>query len=135
MIDPDPDIHLPAAKALCLFSAATVSLEPNPAVLARYEDPHVVLPLARLFLHYSINGHFFTDGQLLNDLGKIIHLPSVIVASRYDVTTPPEAAWTLHKAWPGSTYTVVRNGAHGLSDPDVARAFLGCTEELKDAVS
>jgi proline iminopeptidase len=134
LIDTDPAVHLPTAKALCLFSAASVSMEPNPEVLARYEDPDVILPLARLFLHYCVNDHFFSDGQLLRDLGRIAHLPCLIVASRYDVTTPPEAAWTLHKAWPGSRLTIVRNGAHGLSDEQVARAFLDCTETLKEFV-
>ncbi|QMW23787.1 prolyl aminopeptidase [Sandaracinobacteroides saxicola] len=132
LIDPDPAVHLPAARALCLFSAATVSLEPNPEALARYEDPEITLPLARLFLHYCVNDHFFVAGQLLRDLGRVAHLPCAIVAARHDVTTPPEAAWTLHKAWPGSTYTVVRDGAHGLSDPQVARAFLDCIEQLKE---
>lgn len=131
LIDPDPAVHLPAARALCLFSAATTALQPSPEVLARYDDPDTTLPLARLFSHYCVNGHFLESGQLERDLHRIAHLPCEIVSSRYDVTTPPEAAWTLHKAWPGSHFSLVRNGAHGLSDPDVARAFLTCTEQLK----
>lgn len=132
VIDPDPGIHLPAATALCLFSAATVALEPSAETLARYRDRDTVLPLARLFLHYSVNAHFMTPGQLLAGIERIAHLPCRMVAARYDVTTPPEGAWTLHKAWPGSHFTLVRNGAHGLSDPDVGRAFFDCIEQLKE---
>lgn len=131
LMDPDPAVHAPAAKATCLFSAATTALVPSPEVIARYDDLDITLPLARLFLHYSVNGHYFAPDQLLMELGRIEHLPCAIVSSRYDVTTPPEAAWTLHKSWPGSSFTLVRNGAHGLSDPDVARAFIECTERLK----
>lgn len=131
LMDPDPAIHLPAAKVLCHFSAATVTIKPDPAKLAAYDDPDVILPLARFFLHYITEGYFLRPGQILEDLPRITHLPCFIVGGRYDVTTPAEGPWTLHKAWPNSTITIVNNGAHGLSDPDVARAFLASNEALK----
>lgn len=135
VMDPDPAIHLPAAKALCLFSAATVAIAPDPARLAVYDDPDIVLPLARLFLHYGANGWFLQPGELLANLDRIGHLPCAIVSGRYDVTTPPEAAWTLHKLWPRSSLTIVPHGAHGLSDPDVSRAFLASHESLKARIA
>jgi proline iminopeptidase len=131
LMNPDKAVHLPAARAICLFSAATVGLSPDPAVVARYDNPDLALPLARLFLHYSVNRHFLQPNQLLNDLSRIRHLPCAIQSSRYDVTTPPEAAWTLHKAWPGSTFNIVGQGAHSLSDPAVAKAFLDTVESMK----
>jgi proline iminopeptidase len=131
LIAPDPAIHLPAARAICMFSAATVGLSPDPALLARYENPEHSLPLARLFLHYSVNHHFLRPNQLLDDLARIRHLPCAIQNSRYDVTTPTEAAWTLHKAWPGSTFQLVVEGAHSASDPTVARAMLNAIESMK----
>ena len=48
------------------------------------------------------------------------------------MTTPPEAAWTLHKAWPGSTIDIVRDGAHSTADPSVARAMLNAVETIKE---
>jgi proline iminopeptidase len=132
LMDPNPAIHLPAARAVCMFSAATVGLSPDPAVLERYENPDNSLPLARLFLHYSVNRHFLRSNQLLDNLSRIRHLPCAIQSSRYDVTTPPEAAWTLHKAWPGSTIDIVRDGAHSTADPSVARAMLNAVETIKE---
>lgn len=131
LMDADPAVHLPAARALCLFSAATVNRVPSAETIAAYEDPDVTLPLARLFVHYSVNRFFLAPDELLERLHRIAHLPAFLVAGRYDVTTPVESAWTLHKAWPGSELAIVADGAHGLQDESMARAFLAANESLK----
>jgi proline iminopeptidase len=131
LMDPDPRIHLPAAKALCMFSAATVARRPSPAQAAAYDDPDVALPLARLFTHYSANGFFLGPNQLLEGLDVLVDKPCAILGGRYDVTTPMECAWRLHRAWPGSTLTIQEDGAHALSDPASARARLDARETMK----
>lgn len=132
--DTDPAVHLPAAKALCLYSAATVNIIASAETIASYEDPEVALPLARLFVHYCVNDFFLGPDELLSNLNRISHLPCELVVGRYDVTTPCEAAWTLHKAWPGSTLTIVPDGAHGLAEPATARAFLAANERMKERI-
>jgi proline iminopeptidase len=131
LMSPDPAIHGPAATALCHFSAATVNVVPNPATLDSYRDLNVALPLARLFLHYNSNDYFLPQGQLLRDLHRIRHLPCQIISGRYDVTTPVESAWALHKAWPGSTIRILKDAAHGWSDESFARAILAAHEAMK----
>lgn len=132
LMDPRPAVHLPAARALCLFSAATVGAAPNPTLAAAYDEPAVALPLARLYLHYSANAWFLRPNQLLDELDRIVHLPCALAAGRGDVTTPPDMAWTLHKAWPGSTLEIVEGGAHSLADEPMARAFLAAIERMKE---
>lgn len=132
LTDPDPRVHLSAAHALVLFSAATVGVAPNPALVGAYDDPDVSLPLARLYLHYSHNGWFFRPNQLLEDLHRIVHLPCALATGRNDVTTPPDMAWTLHRAWPGSTLEIVDGAAHSLADEPMARAYLAAIERMKD---
>lgn len=134
LMDSDPAVCLPVAKALCLFSAATVTVEPNPEIVARYEDPAVTLPLARLFLHYNVNRYFLAPGQLLHELARIEHLPCALVGGRYDVTTPVDAAWALHRRWPGSSLEIVPGGAHGLSEPAMAQAFFDAVETMKGRI-
>jgi proline iminopeptidase len=131
LMDPVSTIHLPAAKAVCIFSASTVGTQPSAGAFAAYDDPDVALPLARLFVHYCASDHFLQPNQLLEDLAAIRHLPCAIQASRYDVTTPAEAGWALHKAWPGSDFKLVSNGAHSLADESVAQAMLDCIESIK----
>jgi proline iminopeptidase len=129
---PDPEICEEAAFNLCLFSAATVGVAPDPEAIARYRDPAVSLPLARLALHYNVNRFFLRPGQHLDELHRITHLPCTIVSGRYDVTTAAEGGWTLHKAWPGSTREVVGGAAHRLGQPEMAWAFLAAIEVMKD---
>lgn len=135
LLDPDPTVHLAAAKALCLYSAATVNVAPSPELAASYDDPEVALPLARLFVHYAFNGFFLAPDEILTNLHRVSHLPCELVAGRYDVTTPCEAAWTLHKAWPGSNLTIVADGAHGIADPSSAAATLAANERMKEWIS
>ncbi|QGN55652.1 prolyl aminopeptidase [Novosphingobium sp. Gsoil 351] len=131
ILDLDPAVHMPAALALCLYSAATVGLQPSEETLKLYGDPNVALPLARLFLHYSANVHFLEPGQLLKDIDRIADKPCTILGGRYDVTTPVARGWALHKAWPGSTFQVNERGAHALSDASTARTVLDAIENAK----
>ena len=50
------------------------------------------------FSHYFVYGGFFkTDGQLLDEVDKIRHIPCTIVQGRYDMACPAETAWNLYK--------------------------------------
>ena len=108
-----------------------MGVQPNAETVKTYDDPAVTVPLARLFLHYSVHRHFLEPGQLLAKLHRIADKPAAILAGRYDVTTPAARGWALHKAWPGSTFTMIEGGAHALSDPPTARAVLDAIEGAK----
>lgn len=36
-----------------------------------------------------------------------------IIQGRYDVVCPPQTAWELHKAWPGSRLFMIPDAGHG----------------------
>jgi len=64
---------------------------------------------ARLENHYFVNGGFLEfDGQILANMGRISHIPGVIVQGRYDMICPPTAAWRLNELWPACDLTMVR---------------------------
>jgi proline iminopeptidase len=69
--------------------------------------------VGRLESHYMANGGFLADDQLIRDLGRIAHLPAVIVQGRYDVICPPLSAYRLHQAWPGSRLRMIPDAGHG----------------------
>lgn len=90
---------------------------------------------ARLENHYFINGGFLEfDGQILSHMGRIKHIPGVIVQGRYDMICPPEAAWRLAESWPGCDLRMVRNAGHALSEPgtsaELVRAMDSIAQEL-----
>lgn len=132
LMDADPAVHGPASEALARFSFATVGMHPIIVPDSKFKDPAFALPLARFFTHFCMNGFFLKDAPLLENVERISHLPCHIAQGRYDVTTPVESAWLLHKAWPGSNLTIVPRGAHALVNAGLARAFLAAIDGLRD---
>ncbi len=75
-------------------------------LMTAQEDIHFVSPDeveesdindAKIWLHYESNHFFLKPNQLVTDLNKIKHIPTVIVHGRYDVLCPVDNAWTLQK--------------------------------------
>jgi proline iminopeptidase len=88
--------------------------------------------LARIEAHYFVNGAFFSpDDQLLRDVGKIRHLPGIIVQGRYDMVCPAVSAWDLHEAWPSSRLVIVPAAGHSADEPGIVSALVEATEEWK----
>ena len=76
---------------------------------------------ARLENHYFMNAGFLDhDGQILDRMDKIAHIPGVIVQGRYDMICPPRSAWNLAQAWPAGELKIVRNAGHALSEPGIS---------------
>jgi proline iminopeptidase len=95
MLCDDPDVYWPAVRAWSRFEGRRVFLLPHD------DEPSsdtLDLGVGRLESHYMANLGFFEDDQLMNNLGRIAHLPCVIVQGRYDVICPPVSAYRLHHA-------------------------------------
>ena len=76
---------------------------------------------ARLENHYFINNGFLEfDGQILANMGRISHIPGVIVQGRYDMICPPTSAWKISELWPECELMMVRNAGHALSEPGIS---------------
>jgi len=89
------------------------------------------LAFARIECHYFVNQGFFeVDGQLLRDVHRIRHIPTVIVQGRYDVVCPMESAWALHRAWPESTLVVVPDAGHSAHEVGITRALVEATDRF-----
>ena len=55
LIDPDPRMHMPAARAWSIYEGACSTLLPNPETVAAFGEDRLALGLAR------IEAHFFTE--------------------------------------------------------------------------
>ena len=128
IMDPDPAVHWPAVRAWSKFEGRRVFLLPQPE-----EAPSDTLDLGvgRMESHYMARGGFFEPDQLMNNVGRIAHLPAVIVQGRYDVICPPVTAWRLHKAWPGSTLKIIQDAGHGAMEQGISKALVAATEQFR----
>ncbi|MFC4908067.1 prolyl aminopeptidase [Actinomadura gamaensis] len=129
LTDPDPGVHVPAALAWTRWEDATCYLVP------RDEDDDVpaAVAVARLENHYFRNGCFLEPGRLLRDAPRLDGIPGVIVNGRYDLLTPPDAAWELHRAWPGSELHLVPDAGHGFDEPGTLDLLIKATDRFRDA--
>ena len=124
LLDDDPAVHLPAARAWAQYEAACVVLWPNAALVERAADDALALPLARLEAYYFANRLFLEEGQLLAQVERIRHLPCVIVQGRYDVVCPPQGAHELARAWPEAECLLVEGAGHSMWEPAILQALL-----------
>jgi proline iminopeptidase len=120
----DPRVIRQAAKTWSIWEGATSFLHMNPDYVAKFEEDEYAAAFARIECHYFINNGFFrTDGQLIENAGRIRHIPAVIVQGRYDVICPMRSAWDLHRAWPEGDLRIVGDAGHSAMEP-------GNTDEL-----
>jgi proline iminopeptidase len=124
----DPQQYWPAARAWSRFEGRRVFLLPQEEETS---SDTLDLGVGRLESHYMANGGFLEDDQLVRDVGRIAHLPAVIVQGRYDVICPPLSAYRLHQAWPGSRLRMIPDAGHGALEHGIARALVAATEQFK----
>jgi len=112
LADPDPAVREEAALRWCAWEDTHPSLATGGGPRLQLRDPKWRLTFARLVTHYWSHGCFLADGEVLANLGRISHLPAMLVHGRLDVSTPLQSAWELHKRWPASRLVVVEDAGH-----------------------
>ena len=119
------------AKAWSQWEASTLSLIPNPTLINDFGNDAFALAFGRIECHYFINRGFFdNDGQLLVGAKKLRGLPGVIVQGRYDVVTPAETAWALHRAWPEAEFEIIPDAGHTGTEPGITDALIRATDRF-----
>jgi proline iminopeptidase len=131
LTDPDPAVHMPAARAWSRYEGSCITLLPDPALVEDFGADAKALSLARLECHYFINHVWLEPDQLLRDVGRVRDIPAAIVQGRYDVVCPLRSADDLARAWPQAQYTIVPDGAHAVTEPGIARELVGVAEAFK----
>jgi proline iminopeptidase len=74
-------------------------------------------------------GFFRSDNQLIEDAGRIAHIPGTIVHGRYDVVTPVKNAWDLAKAWPRAELKIVPDAGHAMTEPGTIHEIVSATDK------
>lgn len=134
LTNPDPAVHLPAARTWSVYEGSCSTLLPNPGLVADFASDRVALGLARIEAHYFRHGIFLPPDFLLANVGRLKDVPGVIVQGRYDAVCPPVSADDLHHAWPEAEYTVVADAGHSAFEPGVRSRLVAATEAFKKRV-
>ncbi len=132
LIDPNPKIHMPAARAFTKYDFSCALLRSDPSFLNKIlEDETTVLGLARTFTYYCKKKFFLKKDELIKNLPRIRHLPSIIVHGRYDTICRASVAYELYQKWPGSKLVFVQDAGHSALEPGIAKALIEAAETFK----
>ncbi len=128
----DPTVRVRAAQAWSSWEGATSYLLTSANYVAKFADGTYAEAFARIECHYFVNRGFFqSDGQLLEDVQRIRHIPAVIVQGRYDVVCPMRSAWDLHRAWPEADLRVVPDAGHSAMERGTVHELVSATDRFR----
>ncbi|MDB5922048.1 MAG: proline iminopeptidase [Betaproteobacteria bacterium] len=131
LTDPDPALHMPAARAWSIYEGSCSTLLASPETVAYFASDVVALGLARIEAHYFSHDIFLPENSLLANIGKLRNIPSVIVQGRYDAVCPIVTADDLHRAWPEARYITVPDAGHSAWEPGICAELVKAAERFK----
>lgn len=76
----------------------------------------------KIFLSYEANDFYLAPNQLINNIGKIKNIPTIIVHGRYDLLCPLDNAWELQKKLSNVETIILPSSNHRLTaDGEIAK--------------
>lgn len=131
LTDPDPRVHMPAARAWSIYEGSCSTLLPSAETVAYFAGDVVALGLARIEAHYFSHDIFLPENSLLDNIARVRDIPGVIVQGRYDAVCPIVSANDVHRAWPEAEYIVVPDAGHSAWEPGICAELVRATEKFK----
>lgn len=133
LLSDDEAVRLAAAERWSVWEGSTCHLYPDTQHIEDTADAHFALAFARIENHYFMNRGFFShENQLLDEVDKIRHIPTVIIQGRYDVVCPMQTAYDLHAVFPEAELIVVPDAGHSAFEPAIASELVKATDRLAD---
>ncbi len=132
LMNPDPTVHMPAARAWSVYEGSCSTLLPSPETVRAFGADTLALGLARMEAHYFLNDIFLPENFLLENVGKIRKIPTFIVQGRYDLVCPIRSADDLTRVWPEARYTIVPDAGHSAMEPGTRAALVGGMDRFRD---
>ena len=131
LTDPDPAVHLPAARTWSIYEGSCSTLLPSPDTATSFAQDRTALGLARIEAHYYVHDLFLPPSGLLGGMGSIAHIPAEIVQGRYDMICPACTAFELTEAWPAARLSIVPDAGHSALEPGIRRALVSAVERFR----
>lgn len=109
ILDLDPAVHTPAARAFSQAERAMSELHPQPP---KQDGP---LPASAFMeAHYFLNKCFLAPDALMQGAPALAGIPGVVVQARLDLLCPPVTAAKLVSKWPDAQLVMVEGAGHSL---------------------
>lgn len=128
---PDEKLRLESVRTWAHYESSCSLLLPYVEGVQALSDDQHCIGIARIEAHYFKNNLFTPDTKLLDNIGRIRHIPAVIVQGRYDMICPIITADELHRAWPEAEYRVIPDAGHSALENGIRSALIDATEKFK----
>jgi proline iminopeptidase len=135
LTDPDPAVHMPAARAWSTYEGSCSTLLPSPDTVAYFASDVVALGLARMEAHYFAHDIFLPVNSLLDNVARLRGIPAAIIQGRYDAVCPAVSAHDLHLAWPEAEFVIVASAGHAAWEPGISAELVRATERFKSLIA
>jgi proline iminopeptidase len=112
LLDPNPEVHEPAARNWCHWENAHVRTGRDDPPDARYEDPAFRLCFARLVTHYWRHAAWLAEDALLRGTDRLTGIPGVLIHGRLDLSSPLDVPWQLARTWEDGELILIQNEGH-----------------------
>lgn len=126
----DRALALAAAKHWSIYEGACCTLLPNPEFTSHFAEDNAAWCIARLEAHYLRNVPPKPDTLLLDQVGRIRHIPAFAVHGRYDVVCPVKSLLDLAEAWPELDWEVAPDSGHSSHEPGITRELIAATNRI-----
>lgn len=125
----DRSVEVKFGRAWAAWENALASIQSNGS--GGESPPDYARAFSRLENHYFRNlGFLEQDGQIIQQMDRIAHIPGVIVQGRYDMICPPHSAYRLAESWPNADLRMVRNAGHALSEPGISSELRRAMDQI-----
>ncbi len=114
----DRETEVKYARAWAAWENSLASMASNG--MSGQPNAEYARAFSRLENHYFSHAGFLDhDGQILDQMDRIAHIPGMIVQGRYDMICPPRSAYELAKRWPNARLRMIHDAGHALSEPGI----------------
>jgi len=127
LVDPDPAIHQKAAEFWASYETSCSTLRAG----NRHMGGAGALTMARIEAYYFMNDCFMPANHIIENVGRIRHLPATIVQGRHDVICPPITATRLAaKLGRNAKLQIIDAAGHSTFESGIAHALMAALDEI-----
>lgn len=119
------------SRAWAMYEGLISGLEVPEEVIKNWIENYNPYAFGLFENFYMANGCFLEEGQLFKDVGKISHIPTIIINGRYDVICPPITAYRLHKLLHKSKLIIAEGAGHWMGEKPIENALLEAMKEFE----
>lgn len=100
------------AKAASLYGSLETFLGSTDPQIKMHEPDEKELAMMRVYIYYAARYFMMEDDEIIDNIAKIKHIPTLIVHNRLDFICPPINAYRLHKVLSESKLIFVPDKGH-----------------------